>query len=146
MSPDVWRALIKPRHRRIVEAVTETGTLFMHHADCICEPIVTDMVEIGIDIWQGVIPQNNIRGIQQRIGDRMALMGGIDAQVIDLPGIDESIVRAEVRRCIDEYCPAGSFLPCIPNIVPIYPEVAEIYDDELRQYGRDWCARRADVL
>jgi len=142
MSPEVWRAIIKPRHKRIVDAVKETGTIFMHHADCICEPIVEDMVEIGIDIWQGVIPQNDILGIQRRIGCSMALMGGIDAQIVDMPEADEQLIRAEVRRCIDEYCPAGAFLPCIPNIVPIHTEVAEIYDDELRRYGHDWFVRR----
>lgn len=39
--------------------------IYIHHADCICQPIVTDMVEIGVDIWQGVIAQNDIVEIQK---------------------------------------------------------------------------------
>ncbi len=141
LSPDVWREMIKPRHKRIVDCVKSYGALFMHHADCICEPIVEDMAEIGIDIWQGVIPQNNILAIQKTLNGRMALMGGIDAQLIDFPQADEAVIRQEVRRCIDTYCPQGYFLPCIPNLSPIYPDVAKIYDDEIYTYGRAFFKR-----
>jgi hypothetical protein len=141
MPPEVWRAVIKPHHRRIVDAVKRRGCIFMHHADCICEPIVEDMADMGIDIWQGVIPQNDILAIQKKLGGRMALMGGIDAQIIDKPDADERTIRKEVRRCIDTYCPNGGFLPCIPNIVPLFPEVERIYHDELTNYGRDFFRR-----
>ena len=50
LPPTVWRELIKPLHAEIVAAAHECGMLFVHHADCICEPIVEDMVEMGIDI------------------------------------------------------------------------------------------------
>jgi hypothetical protein len=138
LPPEVWRRIIRPHHQRIVDAVKSRGLIFMHHADCICEPIVEDMAEMGIDIWQGVIPQNDIPAIQKRLDGRMALMGGIDAQLIDRLDYDEVIIRKEVRRCIDAYCPAGHFIPCIPNIKPIYPEVARIYHDELQRYGRGY--------
>jgi hypothetical protein len=71
----------------------------------------------------------------------MALMGGIDAQLIDKPDYDEDTIRKEVRRCIDAYCPAGHFIPCIPNIKPLYPGVARIYHDELRTYGKEFFQR-----
>ena len=38
----------------------DKGVIIMHHADSFMEPIVEDMVELGIDIWQGVLPQNDI--------------------------------------------------------------------------------------
>jgi hypothetical protein len=141
ISPDAWRTIIKPHQKRIVHAVKSRGVIFMHHADCVCEPIVEDMAEIGIDIWQGVIPQNDICAIQGRLKGRMALMGGIDAQLIDTPDCNERMIRDEVRRCIDTYCQAGHFVPCIPNIAPLFPEVANVYHDELTRYGRD-CFRR----
>ena len=51
LSPDLWRRLIKPPQAEIVEAAHGCGMLFLHHADCFCQPLVQDMVEIGIDIW-----------------------------------------------------------------------------------------------
>lgn len=141
LPPKVWREIIKPHHKRIVDFVKSKGAMFMHHSDSICGPIVEDMAEIGIDIWQGAIPQNDIADIQKRLNGSMAIMGGIDAQVIDMPGIDEDTIRREVRRCIDAYCPQGHFVPCIPNIIPIYPEVRNIYEDELIRYGKDFFRR-----
>jgi hypothetical protein len=138
LPPKVWRTIIKPLQKRIVDSVKSYGALFMHHSDSICEPIVEDMAEIGIDIWQGAIPQNDIVAIQKKLGGRMAIMGGIDAQVIDHPLANEAVIRREVRRCIDTYCPQGSFVPCIPNIVPIFPEVNRIYEDELTSYGHNY--------
>ena len=60
LPPRVWREIIKPLQKEIADAIHEEGMIYMHHADCICQPLVTDMVEIGIDIWQGVIAQNDI--------------------------------------------------------------------------------------
>jgi hypothetical protein len=141
LPPALWREIIKPHHRRIVECVKAEGALFMHHSDSICGPLVEDMAEIGIDIWQGAIPQDDIVAIQERLNGRMAIIGGIDAQLIDMPEANEEAIRAEVRRCIDTYCPQGSFIPCIPNVVPIFPEVKRIYEDELVRYGGSFPAR-----
>lgn len=141
LPPDIWRQIIKPHHKRIVESVKSNGVMFMHHSDTICEPIVEDMAEIGIDVWQGAIPQNDIVAIQKRLNGRMAIIGGIDAQVIDVPNADEEVIRKEVRRSIDTYCPQGYFIPCIPNILPMYPEVRNIYEDELTNYGKNYFKR-----
>ena len=135
LPPDVWRQIIKPHQIRIVDYVKSRDVIYLHHSDSFCEPIVEDMVEMGIDGWQGVIPQNPIPEIQKTLKGRMALIGGIDAQIIDMAQADEAAIRAEVRRCIDTYCPGGNFIPCIPNIVPIYPDVKAIYEDELKTYG-----------
>ena len=55
------------------------GVLVMHHADSFLEPIVEDMAEIGVDVWQGVLPENDILKLQKQLDGRMTLMGGIDA-------------------------------------------------------------------
>ncbi len=138
LPPDTWREIIKPHQSRIVEFVKSQGVIYLHHSDSICEPIIEDMVEIGIDAWQGIIPQNNIQEIQKKLQGRMALIGGIDAQVIDMAQAEEDVIRTEVRRCIDEYCPHGFFIPCIPNMFPINPEVKKIYEDELNTYGKNF--------
>jgi uroporphyrinogen-III decarboxylase len=82
MSPGTWRTIIKPQFVKMYKYIKDNGVLIMHHADSYLEPIVEDMVELGIDIWQGVLPTNNIQKIQKQLGGRMTLMGGIDS-VID---------------------------------------------------------------
>ncbi|RBP59709.1 uroporphyrinogen decarboxylase [Alkalibaculum bacchi] len=136
LPPSVWREIIKPLQKEIADVIHECGMIYMHHADCICQPIVEDMVEIGVDIWQGVIAQNDIVEIQRITEGKLAMVGGIDAPKIDIENITEEEIRAEVRRAIDTYCPAGRFYPSIPNAVCYREWNNSIVMDELESYGR----------
>lgn len=137
LPPDVWRETIKPLQTDIAKTIHECGMIYVHHADCICEPIVEDMVDIGIDIWQGVIPENDILAIQQRVNGKLALIGGIDAPSIDNEDTSEQEIEAEVRRCIDAYCPGGRFYPGVP--APLLRERNQkLAEASLRSYGGRW--------
>ena len=138
LPPRVWRELIKPLQTEIADAIHEAGMIYMHHADCICEPIVEDMVEIGVDIWQGVIAQNDIVRIQEITGGKLAMVGGIDGPAIDTPYTTEEEIRAEVHRAVDTYCARGRFFPGIPNGVCFRPENDRIEKEELKKYGREY--------
>lgn len=138
LPPRVWREIIKPLQKEISDVIHECGMIYMHHADCICQPIVTDMVEIGVDIWQGVIAQNDIVEIQRVTEGKLAMVGGIDGPKVDIENITEEALRAEVRRAIDTYCPAGRFFPGIPNGICFREWNNSIVMDELAKYGREY--------
>ena len=137
LPPDTWREMIKPLQKEIADVIHECGMIYVHHADCICEPIAEDMVDIGIDIWQGVIPQNDIVAIQEKTGGRLAMIGGIDGPAIDNPDTPEEAIVAEVRRCVDTYCPAGRFFPGAPAPL-LRTRNSELLNAELDRYGRQW--------
>ena len=141
LPPDVWREIIKPLHTEIVKTAHDCGILFVHHADCICQPLVLDMVEMGIDIWQGVIPQNDIVEIQRITEGKLAMIGGIDGPAIDIANITEEQIRGEVRRAIDTYCPAGRFYPAIPNTRCFREWNNTIAQDEMQRYGVEWAQK-----
>ncbi|NTW70919.1 MAG: methyltransferase [Eubacteriaceae bacterium] len=136
LPPRVWRDIIKPLQKEISDTIHACGMIYMHHADCICQPIVEDMVEIGVDIWQGVIPQNDIVEIQRITKGKLAMIGGIDGPKIDIENITEEAIRAEVRRAVDTYCPGGRFFPSIPNGICFREWNNSIVVDELASYGR----------
>ena len=138
LPPDLWRRLIKPLHAEIVKTAHDCGIMFMHHADCICQPLVQDMVEIGIDIWQGAIAQNDICEIQRVTNGMLPMIGGIDGPKIDVENITEDEIRSEVRRAFDTYCPGGKFFPSIPNGRCFREWNDSIYMDEMEKYGRQW--------
>lgn len=138
LPPRIWRELIKPLHAEIVQTAHDCGILFMHHADCVCQPLVLDMVEMGIDIWQGVIPQNDIVEIQRITDGKLPMIGGIDGPKIDIENITEEEIRAEVRRAFDTYCPGGRFYPSIANGCCFRKWNNEIYLDELASYGKKY--------
>ena len=82
ISPDTWREFIKPQYERSYKYMKDHGVIVMHHADSFMEPIIEDMVDLGIDIWQGTLPQNDIPKLQKQLNGRMTLMGGIDASIV----------------------------------------------------------------
>lgn len=138
LPPTVWREIIKPQYERFYGYVKSRGVLIQHHNDSVSHEICEDMVDLGIDMWQGVIPQNDIPGIIERTEGKLCVMGGIDMAKIDFPKADEAAIRAEVRRAIEEYMPLGSFIPCVPNIIPVFPEVEKLINEELNSYGAEY--------
>lgn len=139
MKPDVWREYFKEHYKRIYGYMKEHGVIVMHHADSFCEPIVEDMVEIGVDIWQGVLPQNDIPKLQKQLDGRMVLMGGLEASVVDRADSTEEEIRADVRRACDAYAPGGHFIPCITYGLKgtIFPHSDPIIDDEIARYNKE---------
>jgi hypothetical protein len=139
MSPATWREIIKPFYFKMYNYAHDHGVRIMHHADSFLEQIVDDMVEIGIDIWQGALPQNNLQKIQKQLAGRMMLMGGIDAAIVDWPGTSEEVIRAEVRRACVEYGPGGGFIPSLTYGLPgsIFPNVDPIITDEIARYNEE---------
>ncbi len=138
MPPDIWREFIKPNYIRVYEYLKKKGVIIMHHADSFMEPIVEDMVELGIDIWQGVLPQNDIRKLQTQLRGRMTLMGGIDAAIVDRENSTEQEIRMHVRDVCERFGPEGHFIPCITYGAPgtIYPAADRYINDEIDLYNR----------
>lgn len=138
MQPDTWREFFKEHYRRIYGYMRDHGVLVIHHADSFLEPIVDDMVEIGVNIWQGVLPENDIPKLQKQLAGRMVLMGGLDA-TIDRKDSPEEEIRAEVRRACTTYGPGGHFIPCMTYGLTgtIYPHVDETIRDEINKYNEE---------
>jgi hypothetical protein len=93
------------------------------------------MVEIGIDIWQGVTPENDLPAIIEETEGKLLLFGGINMPGIDYPGVDEETIRAHIRQTLDKYGPTKHYLPIFTSWLPVYPGVREIGCDEMEKYG-----------
>lgn len=139
MSPETWREFLKPQYKKLYDYAHEHGIIVMHHADSFLQPIVSDMAEIGVDLWQGVLPDNDIPAIQKELDGKMALMGGIETVLVDSEDATEEQIRTETRRALDTYTPAGHFIPSITYGDPtcFYPKTLEIIRDEIRKYNTE---------
>ncbi len=138
MSPEVWRAFFKEPYRKLYDYLHANGVIVIHHADSFCEPIAEDMAEIGVDVWQGVLPTNDIVGLTRRLDGRMALMGGIDS-VVDRADATEEEIRAEVRRCLEKYGELAHFMPGMTYGGPgsLYPHVEPVIIDGIKRWNRE---------
>ncbi len=135
LSPTVWRELIKPLQKEISDVIHECGMIYMHHADCYCQPLVHDMLDLNVDVWQGVIAQNDIVEIQKITDYKLPMIGGIDGPLLDREGITEEEIRSHVRMCIDKYCAAGNFFPSARLFLPWNDSIVK---DEVAKYGREY--------
>jgi len=135
LPPAVWREIIKPHYERYYGYIKSRGVLIQQHNDSISGELCSDMVDLGIDMWQGVLPQDDIKGIIERTEGKLCLMGGFDMPLIDNPTASEEDIKKHVRHVIDTYMPLGSFIPCITSVISVYPNVDQAIHEELNRYG-----------
>ena len=139
MHPDTWREFFKEPYRRFYGYIRSRGVIAIHHADSYLSPIVEDMAEIGIQVWQGTLPENDIPELQHRLKGRMVLMGGIGA-AIDRADAGEEEVREYVKKALHEYCPGGHFIPSITYGLAgaVYKHIDPWIDDEIGKYNEEY--------
>lgn len=111
MSPDTYRKLIKPHHKRLCAAVRELGMIPIQHTCGRCESLIEDIIDTGAAAWSSVQPINDIVRLQKEYGDKIAIIGGYNSNGapgrVDAP-IEEML--AEVHRCLDTYGPYPSYI------------------------------------
>jgi len=140
MSPDTWREMFKPHYEKLFGFFKDKGLIIVHHADSFLEPITGDMADMGLSVWQGVLPQNDIARLQTELGGRMTLMGGLDAAELDAASATEESVRAAVRGVCEAFGPAGHFIPCFTYGGPgdmLRKDGMAWIEDEVKRYNKD---------
>ena len=136
MKPDMWREFFKEPYRRFYGYIRSRGVIAIHHADSYLVPIVDDMAEIGIQVWQGTLPENDIPALQQHLNGRLTLMGGFGAAIDRADAQPEEILdyaRDTLRRC----CPGGHFIPSITYGLPgtVFKHVDQYLDEAVDEYN-----------
>ncbi|MGN1382582.1 MAG: cobalamin-dependent protein [Eubacterium sp.] len=136
--PEMWREFFKEPYERFYGYIRSRGVIAIHHSDSYLVPILDDMAEIGIQVWQGALPENNIPEVLGHMDGRLVLMGGIGA-AIDRADAREEEIRSYVRRTLNQDCPYGHFIPCITYGVPgtVFPHVDPVIDSEIQNYNEE---------
>ena len=135
-SPEMWRKFFKEPERRMVKRCQELGMHYMHHSCGYIEPIIPDLVEIGVESWHGGSPVNDLKKIKAEYGDKLIFAGGVDPQVTDTGKATEEEIRAEVRRVIDTLGKGGGLMISSAVMFSTVPNVDILVDDETAKYGR----------
>jgi hypothetical protein len=104
MSPDTYRKLIKPHHKRLNDAVKNLGMIPIQHTCGFAETCIEDYIETGADCWDSIQPSNDIAKLLDKYGDRICLEGGFDSNgKAGRPDATVEDIVAEVERCFREY-------------------------------------------
>jgi uroporphyrinogen decarboxylase len=123
MSARMWRAWLKPRLARTIEAArrVEPDVLVFYHSDGDVSPIIPDLIEIGVDILNPVQPEcMDPAALKRAYGDRLSFWGTIGTQST-LPFGSPDDVRREVRARIETVGTGGGLFLAPTHILE--PEV-----------------------
>ena len=139
ISPEMWREFIKPAYEKIYGYYKAHGVeIIVHHSDSFAATLVPDMIDIGIDVWQGVMTSNNIPELIEKYGGKITFMGGIDSAAVDRPDWTPELVAREVRKSCEAY--GTRFF--IPNTtqglgVSTFPGVYEAVSAEIEKLSKE---------
>ena len=139
LSPDMFREFIKPAYMKIYGYYKDHGVqVIVHHSDSYAATLVPDMIDMGIDVWQGVMRTNDIPSLIKQYGDKITFMGGIDSATVDYEGWTEEEVAKQVRAAC-ENCGTQFFIPCTSQGLPIstYPGVYEAVSREIDNMSKE---------
>ncbi|MBR7098882.1 MAG: hypothetical protein IKC59_05650, partial [Clostridia bacterium] len=126
-SPQIYRDLLKPYHKKAVDWAHERGMVAELHSCGFIEQLLPDIVDAGVEmlnpleIKAGMDPAK----LKRLYGDKLAFRGGINAQLWD----DIDKVKAEMERNSPVMKEGGGYVfasdHSIPNSVS-YQNMTEI--------------------
>ncbi len=98
ISPQLWRALFKPRYARQFALAHDLGLHAWYHCCGEFLPIMKDFHEIGVDVLNIAQPNvNDIAEVGRRLCGRQCFMMPISYQTVSISGTPEDIY-AEAER------------------------------------------------
>jgi uroporphyrinogen decarboxylase len=121
MSPEAWRALIKPHLRRVFAVGKARGLWVAYHCCGALRPIIGDLVEIGMDVLNPV--QCNCPGmapleLKKEFGRQLAFMGGVDTQGVLPSGTVDEVRRATAELIEGMTTDGGGFILAASHTIP----------------------------
>lgn len=141
ISPDMWRNLFKPRHAEVFRELKAVNpdVLIMYHTDGAVAPILDDLVEIGVDVFNPVqpnVPGHEPDALKSKLGDRLSFWGAIDQQHL-LPNGTAAEIEADVAEKIRVLGAGGGYMCSPAHIVQVDTsmENVEAFIAAVKKYG-----------
>ena len=137
MKPEMWEEFYVEPYKEIYKYYHDHGCeLVFHHSDSYGATLVPDMIEMGIDVWQGCFSTNNLPELIKKYGGQITFMGGIENRLVDFTDWSEENNREVIRKTIDE-CGNKYFIPCIAQGGPgsVFPGVYTSMCAEIDKYS-----------
>ncbi|MBE6465052.1 MAG: uroporphyrinogen decarboxylase [Eggerthellaceae bacterium] len=113
LRPEVFADFFVEPYKEVYGYYKDHGVEFIvHHNDSYSANLVPYMIEMGIDVWQGAMANNDTRGILEQYDHKLAIMGDIDNKFIDFDGWTPEDVKRVAYEHLDGFTPNG-YIPCI---------------------------------
>lgn len=139
MSPETWREWLKPYLKRLIAPLKKLNPELhvFYHSDGWLEPIIPDLLEVGIDILNPVQPEcMDPEKLKSEYGDKLSFWGTISDQTTMIGGTPDDVTE-EVRKRVEilgsngglVLSPSNCIMPDMPwqNILALF--------DAIEKYG-----------
>ncbi len=139
ISPEMFDEFILPAYKKVYGFWKANGVeLIVHHSDSYAANLVPEMIEMGIDIWQGVMTTNNVPELIKQYGGKITFMGDIDSGRVDFPGWTRELIYADVKKACEE-CGKLYFIPNLSQGLNIssFPGVYEATSEIIDQLSKE---------
>lgn len=133
MSPDMFREFFVEPYKKIYKFWKDNGVeLIVHHNDAYSANLVPCKIEMGIDVWQGVMTTNNTPDLIKKYGGRISFMGELDSGPLDHQNWDVKTIDEHVEKACTS-CGKHYFIPClcqglnVSSFPGVYDAVTQIH-------------------
>ena len=112
IAPKTWRKFFKPRVANFIAAVKAINpqVKVAYHSDGVINPIIPDLIEIGLDVLNPIQPASmDPAELKRAYGDNLCFWGSLDVQHT-LPFGTSADVRAEVLTRLDTIGKGGGLI------------------------------------
>ena len=108
VSPRVYRQYLFPWMEELAAIAHEAGLPFIFHSDGRLWDVIPDLIAAGVNALHPIEPKAmDINLVKARYGDKLALIGNIDMNLLRLGTPDQ--VREQVRQRIKDLAPGGGY-------------------------------------
>ena len=139
LSREMFQEFIKPAYMQIYKYYKEHGVeIIIHHADCYAATLVPDMIDMGIDVFQGCMSTNNVPELVKKYGGKISFMGDLDNGILDRVDWSKEAIRAEVERACRQNGKLY-YIPCLVQggIGSLYPGVYDTVTEEIDRMSKE---------
>jgi uroporphyrinogen decarboxylase len=115
-SPETYRDIIKPSHKRAVEWAHNKGIPARLHSCGNITKLLPDIIETGVDILNPIEIKAgmDVFGLKREYGGRITLHGGIDAMLWD----KKELIISEIERAVPVLKENGGYIFASDHTIP----------------------------
>jgi uroporphyrinogen-III decarboxylase len=96
-SPETFQEFFLPAYKKIYGFWKSNGVeIIVHHSDSYAAEFVPYMIEMGVDVFQGAVSENNIPELIRKHGGKISVHGGLDNGKFDKADWSAEAISAEL--------------------------------------------------
>ncbi len=141
MSPEMFHEFLFEPYKKIYGFWKQNGIEYVvHHSDAYGAELVPQMIEMGINVFQGATIENNIPAILKKYNGQISIQAGLDNGKFDKENWSKEAIFNQLDTLIAD-CDGGKFL--IPSFTmggpgTTYPGAYEYASEAIDQLSKKY--------